>query len=134
MSYWQIAWCMPVEIFKDVTENFPDEVEFILNILKDVYKNDAKTKQEKMSGAKRLDYHKKHSRPLMEKLHSWLEAQVSEKTVEPNSGLGQAISYMLKHWMALTLFLRKPNAPLDNNICEQILKQAILHRKNSQLL
>jgi hypothetical protein len=117
--------------FVDVTENFPDEVEFILNILKDVYKNDAKTKEEKMSGKKRLDYHKKHSKPLMEKLHSWLEAQVRENTVEPNSGLGQAISYMLKHWAALTLFLRKPNAPLDNNICEQILKQAILHRKNS---
>jgi hypothetical protein len=31
----------------------------------------------------------------------------------------------------LTLFLRVPAAPLDNNICEQILKRAILHRKNS---
>ena len=24
---------------------------------------------------------------------------------------------MLKHWMELTLFLREPSAPLDNNIC-----------------
>jgi len=37
--------------------------------------------------------------------------------VEPNSGLGQAISYMQKHWQKLTLFLRLPGAPLDNNIC-----------------
>jgi hypothetical protein len=29
------------------------------------------------------------------------------------------------------LFLRKPGAPLDNNRCEQALKMAILHRKNS---
>ena len=38
---------------------------------------------------------------------------------------------MLKHWAPLTLFLRQPGAPLDNNRCEQALKMAILHRKNS---
>ena len=27
--------------------------------------------------------------------------------------------------------LRKPGAPLDNNICERALKKAILHRKNA---
>ena len=49
---------------------------------------------------------------------------------EPNSGLGEAIKYMRKHWSELMLFLRKAGAPLDNNACEQVLKPAILHRKN----
>lgn len=31
----------------------------------------------------------------------------------------------------MTLFLRLPGAPLDNNIVERSLKKAILHRKNS---
>ena len=53
------------------------------------------------------------------------------RLVEPNSALGKAILYMLKHWEKLTLFLRKPGAPLDNNICERALKKAILHRKNT---
>ena len=51
--------------------------------------------------------------------------------MEPNSGLGKAIHYMLRHWEPLTLFLREPGAPLDNNLCERALKKAILHRKNS---
>ena len=51
--------------------------------------------------------------------------------MEPNSGLGRAISYLLKHWEKLTLFLRVAGAPLDNNICERALKKAILHRKNA---
>ena len=55
----------------------------------------------------------------------------AHKKVEPNSSLGGAFSYMLKRWEKLTLFLRKAGAPLDNNICEQALKKAILHRKNS---
>jgi transposase len=56
---------------------------------------------------------------------------LDERLVEPNSALGGVISYMLKHWQELTLFLRVPGAPLDNNICEQALKRAILHRKNA---
>jgi len=67
----------------------------------------------------------------MQQLHEWFERQFEEKRVEPNSGLGEAITYMLNHWQALTVFLHKPGAPLDNNICERALKKAILHRKSS---
>ncbi len=67
----------------------------------------------------------------MEALHEWLDRQFEEKTIEPNSSLGEAITYMRNHWKELTLFLRKPGAPLDNNVCERALKKVILHRKNA---
>jgi len=67
----------------------------------------------------------------MEQLHTWLQTELDEKRVEPNSGLGVAMNYLLKYWHRLTLFLRQLGAPLDNNICERMLKKAILHRKNS---
>jgi transposase len=38
---------------------------------------------------------------------------------------------MLTHWEHLTMFLKEPGAPLDNNIVERALKMVILHRKNS---
>ena len=57
--------------------------------------------------------------------------QIADKKIEPNSSLGGAISYMLSRWDKLTLFLRQPGAPLDNNICERALKKTILHRKNA---
>jgi hypothetical protein len=31
----------------------------------------------------------------------------------------KAITYLLRHWKALTTFLREAGAPLDNNICER---------------
>ena len=37
----------------------------------------------------------------------WMREQIDRKLVEPNSGLGQAIGYMLRHWKPLTLFLRQ---------------------------
>jgi len=49
-------------------------------------------------------------------LKDWLTAQLAEHRTEPNSGLGKAISYLLRHWTKLTLFLRQQGAPLDNNV------------------
>jgi len=115
----------------DVVENFPSECEHILRSLGEVYRNDAITLRKKLTDAKRLRFHEERSGPVLKKLHAWMEAQLAEKKVEPNSGLGEAIGYFLKHWEKLTLFLRRPGAPLDNNICERALKKAILHRKNS---
>jgi hypothetical protein len=84
-----------------------------------------------MSAEERLAYHQAHSQSTMDDLKTWLQRQFEEKVVEPNSALGDAISYVLKRWDALTLFLRKAGAPLDNNICERALKMTIMHRKNS---
>ncbi len=117
--------------FVDVEPNFPKECTYVLETLEQVYKNDAVTKQQNMTADQRLHYHQQKSQTLMEDLKEWLSRQFDDKKVEPNSGLGQAISYMLNHWNELTLFLRVPKAPLDNNLCEQALKKAILHRKNS---
>jgi len=117
--------------FIDVTELFPEECRFVIETLKDVYKNEATAKQRGMSEKERLAYHQAESGPLMKSLKDWMEKRFEQRQVEPNSSLGEAISYMLKHWEALTLFLKVPAAPLDNNICEQVLKRAILHRKNS---
>jgi hypothetical protein len=67
----------------------------------------------------------------MNDLYAWMEKQLDERLVEPNSSLGGALRYMLNHWEPLTLFLRQPGAPLSNNICERALKKFILLRKNS---
>jgi transposase len=117
--------------FVDVAENFPTECRHVIAILAKVYEHDAGAQEEEMSPQRRLAYHQATSGPLMEDLRAWMNGQFAEKKTEPNSGLGKAFSYMLKHWEPLTLFLRVAGAPIDNNICERALKMAIRHRKNS---
>ena len=117
--------------FVDVAERFPEECRHLLETLRDVYKNDEVAKERNRSPEERLSLHQTQSGPLMEDLQVWLTRQFEERLVEPNSSLGEAISYMLNHWEKLTLFLREPGAPLDNNVCERALKKAILHRKNA---
>jgi hypothetical protein len=117
--------------FVDVFKNFPSECQHVLESLAKVYKHDALARQYSLSDDDRLYLHQVESGPVMKALKDWMSAQLASKKVEPNSGLGEAITYMLKHWKELTLFLRQAGAPLDNNICERALKKAILHRKNS---
>ena len=115
--------------FVEIVENVPNECLFVLSRLKEVYHCDDETQG--MTDRDRLAYHQQHSAPKMAELHDWMNKQIDEHRVEPNSSLGQAIGYMLKHWEKLTLFLRQKGAPLDNNICERALKKAILNRKNA---
>jgi len=117
--------------FVDVFDSFPEQCRHVLEAFREVYRHDAATKAQGMAPKERLLYHQTHSGPVMDELKRWLDAQILERQVEPNSRLGKAIVYLQKRWQPLTLFLRRPGAPLDNNVCEQALKQAIIHRKNS---
>ena len=117
--------------FVDEVENFPEETTHVIEVLADVYYIDAQTRKQTMTPQQRLAYHQEHSEPKMTALKSWLARQINDHLVEPNSGLGKAVTYMIKHWPELTQFLRVAGAPLDNNICERSLKRCIQHRKNS---
>ncbi len=117
--------------FVDVAENFPRECRYVLEMLGQVYGHDAEARDRGLTPVQRLELHKERSSPVMDALHAWLELQLAERRTEPNSGLGQAIGYLLRHWVPLTLFLRQAGAPLDNNIVERALKRAVLHRKNA---
>ena len=118
-------------LFVKITPNFPEPCPHVLERLGEVYHQDGVARERGLSRVERLHHHQQYSKPVMDDLHQWLEAQLKENIVEPNSGLGKAIAYMLRHWQALTLFLREPGAPLDNNLVERALKKAILHRRNS---
>ena len=117
--------------FVEVADRFPEECQQVLEALSVVYHNDAIAAERNLSPEERLLFHQTESGPTMEELHVWLVHQFDQRRVEPNSALGGAISYLLKRWEKLTLFLRVPGAPLDNNICERALKKAIRHRRNS---
>ncbi len=117
--------------FVEVYEHFPEECRYVLESLGAVYKNDAEARDRELSPEQRLAWHQAESTQVMNDLKAWLRKQIDDRLVERNSGLGKAIAYMRNHWKKLTLFLRKAGAPLDNNLCERVIKKAILHRKNA---
>jgi hypothetical protein len=117
--------------FSDLEEVFPQECQVVLAVLSQVFDHDEQARQEQLSPEARLAYHQAQSQPLMDGLKRWLDQQIDEPLVEPNSALGKAIAYMQGHWETLTRFLHITGAPLDNNLVERALKLFIRPRKNS---
>jgi hypothetical protein len=117
--------------FRELDEAFPGESAVVTQVLRQVFEHEEEARVRQLSAAARLTYPQTWSGPLLEGLKAWLEQQGTERRVEPNSSLGQAITYLLKHWETLTRFLIVPGAPLDNNVAERALKLCIRQRKNS---
>jgi hypothetical protein len=117
--------------FSDLEEVFPHECRVVLEVLSQVFDHDEQARKEQLSPAARLAYHQAQSQPLLDGLKRWLDTQIDEHLVEPNSALGKAMGYMQRHWVTLTRFLSVPGAPLDNNLAERALKLFIRQRKNS---
>jgi transposase len=68
------------------------------------------------------------SRPIFDKFHDWLEAELPK--VLPKSPVGEAIQYALNHWEALKRPLEAGFLELDNGACERAFKPVALGRKN----
>ena len=113
----------------ELKEDYPAECAVVLDAVARIYGYEGET--EGMSPERRLAYHQEKSGSVMQELKEWIETQFSDHKVEPNSNLGKALQYWLSHWEELTVWLREPSTPLDNNESERALKQFILMRKNS---
>jgi transposase len=113
----------------ELKDDYPAECAVVLDAVGKVYGYEAETAE--MNDERRLAYHQEKSEPVMKELKEWIEAQFSDRQVEPNSNLGKALQYWLSHWKELTVWLREPGTPIDNNESERALKQFILMRKNS---
>lgn len=80
---------------------------------------------------KKLRCHKSRSSGHIRNIYSKIRYLFKEKIIEPNSDLGKAMNYWLKHKPKLTKFLRVKGIGLDTNKVERALKSIILQRKNS---
>jgi transposase len=133
LERWILCFCLVHgrRKFFELLDFFDDECNFVLELISQIYKHERDCKEQGLNLDERLLYHQEKSLPLMQALRAWLANKLLYQEVEPNSGLGQSIRYMLNHWDGLTRFLHHPGAPIDNSLCERAIKVAIRHRRNS---
>jgi len=75
-----------------------------------------------------LEMRQTRGKAVMDDFRTWL---LDEQGRHPPRGpMGEALSYALGQWDALTLFLTDPHLPIDNNASERALRVAALGRKN----
>jgi len=69
------------------------------------------------------------SRPIVEALHAWLQAQLPR--LPHASDLAKAMRYALKHWPGLVAFLDDGRIEMDTNVVERAIRPNTLNRKNA---
>ena len=117
--------------FVDVLAQFPEQVPWVLEKYKIIWKNEDEILAKALNSAERLSFHQQHSLPTMREIYAWGEKALDEQSVEENSGLGKAISYYNRHFEHLSLFCKIEGAKLDNNEMERALKLIVRNRKNA---
>jgi hypothetical protein len=69
------------------------------------------------------------TRPLVDSLKRWLEAQLS--AVSQKSTIAEAIRYALTRWSGLARFLDDGRVEIDSNVVERAIRPLALNRKNA---
>ena len=81
----------------DLEAVFPQACQVVIQALKQVFDHDEQARDAQMSPEARLASHQDESRPIMDGLTTWLDQQIDEHLVAPNSSLGKAIFSMQGH-------------------------------------
>jgi transposase len=115
--------------FFDAQSTAPDAAKRAMDFILEVYKIERAALDADLLGTpEHLEMRHTASRAVMDDFKAWLDA---ERPRHPPKGpMGEAISYALGQWDALTLFLTDPHLPIDNNASERALRVAALGRKN----
>ena len=65
--------------FIDVRESFPEECRHVIESLRDIYRFEAQAKNGNLSPLERLHCHQEQSKPVMDQLQQWMQAQLDPK-------------------------------------------------------
>ena len=70
----------------------------------------------------------KRSTRMLAKIKAWLDAE--KQLILPRSKMGEAFTYALNQWQALTRYTEQGYLNIDNNAAERALKRVAIGRKN----
>ena len=99
-----------------------------LQLIQEPYQVERRANEDGCDSHERLRRRQESSAPRMQQLRKELDSLGSQ--APPKTPLGVAITYALRQWDTLNLFLSDSAVCIDNNHCERSLRQIAVGRKN----
>jgi transposase len=122
------CWAHARRYFFKALATAQDEARHAMDQILDLYKVEYEVAEKNMLGtAGHLALRRTRSRKITVGFRDWLDEQ--KPLHRPKSPIGKAITYVLKNWDALTVFLSDPKVRLDNNLAEGHLRVVAMGRK-----
>ena len=100
----------------------------ILKEIKELYRPEASLRDAESSSEEREVARREESQPVLDRIKERLERDRSKHL--PKSLTGIAISYTLKIWKELNVFVEKGIVEIDNNLVENVIRVPALGKKN----
>ena len=122
------CWAHARRRFVEAQQTNGRKVRPILEALQKLYAVERKAREKALPPDDRSRLRRSESRPILDELRSMLSKLAVD--VRPQSGLGDAVLYTLKHWEALTAYVEHGEAEIDNNLVENSMRPVALGRKN----
>lgn len=116
--------------FHELKDQEPQYINPILQGYAQIAANEKEVVKKALDDQHRLDFHKKNSLPILDKIRSEAAELIENGTFEENSNFGKAYSYLQNNWKGLTAFCQVAGAPIENNLAERVLKLIVNGRKN----
>lgn len=118
------CWAHARRYWHKAREEDPARAHHVLAIVAKLYKVEDAAKEKSAAACQSL--REEHSRPLLNDLKTWLDAEV----FLPKSLSGKAATYTLNQWAALNRYLEDGNLSIDNNASERAMRPVAIGRKN----
>ena len=114
--------------FVEAQESDPQKAaEMLFNIQK-LYAIERYARENNLSFEQRYHERQKAAVPICKDMRTWLDQE--SMRILPKSAMGKAISYMLKQWGRLQVYLTNGCLEIDNNLVENAIRPIALGRKN----
>jgi transposase len=122
------CWAHTRRKFFDAQDSDPARAAEVLVLIGDLYKIEARAKEENRERDQIKALRQKESQPILEVIEKRLA--LWEPQVLPKSPIGQAIGYAQGQWQALNRYLDDGLLDIDNNLAERTLRMVAIGRKN----
>ena len=107
-------------------DNHPEHATYLLRLFREIY--DVVDEARGMSSSDLSELRQRKSVPLWNAIRAYLDTQMSD--ILKDDKITDARNYIMNQWDHLTEHLSDGEIPIDNNQCEQLMKQVALGRKN----
>ncbi len=124
------CWTHTRRQFIEAENSEPEAVAEALALIRQLYQLEAHTVERGLSGEKKREHRLTHSKPIVDQLYQWCQAQLQRNDLTPKHPLTKALKYTLTRETALRVFLEDPDVPLDTNHLERALRPIPMGRKN----
>jgi len=125
-----LCWSHTRREFFEATQYEPLRCDKALDHIGKLYAEEAKIRELKLSGEKKLLHRVEHERPVVDEFFEWLRAETKDNALLPSNRFQKAANYALEREQGLRVYLSDPNVPIDTNHLEREIRPLPLGRKN----